>query len=261
MHIGFITDLSEKDFAFAAENGGLSLEINCSGKPFDYVKNQESIKKLAEKHGVKICSVGLWGKNHISTDDGERKQCAQELQELMDYAHFFGARIFMTGGGHVPDWSVARQTRELLELLPDWVGAAKQRDLQLCLYNCHWTNFCIGPDAWKPIFEAFPNGEVGIKFDPSHPYHDGFDYHAQICEWGDRIKHFHAKDVHLVNGKNFDEPPAGLGDICWNRLISALYHHKYEGELVIEPHSRTWSGERSYDCIKLAARHLAQFIA
>ena len=40
-----------------------------------------------------------------------------------------------------------------------------------------------------------------------------------------------------------DDPPAGMDDIQWTSLFAILYARGYNGDLSIEPHSKTWRGE------------------
>ena len=115
-----------------------------------------------------------------------------------------------------------------------------------------------GPEAWGLTLPHLP--ELGIKFDPSHPLYDGEDYLAHLRDWGGRVTHFHAKGSLRIEGKPFEDPPAGLDETAWGPLFAILYHHNYDGDINIEPHSATWGGDRRYPGILLAQRHLSQFI-
>ena len=85
--------------------------------------------------------------------------------------------------------------------------------------------------------------ELCIKFDASHAYNRNENYLEQLSDWGERVAHVHVKGtVHA--GKNaVDDPPAGMDDIQWSSLFAILYARGYNGDLSIEPHSKTWQGE------------------
>nr|WP_300830716.1 hypothetical protein [uncultured Acetatifactor sp.] len=46
-----------------------------------------------------------------------------------------------------------------------------------------------------------------------------------------------------MNGKRFDDPPAGMDMINWGAFLSILYAKGYQEGLSIEPHSDNWKGE------------------
>ncbi len=261
MRIGFISSGSAQEIAFAEEHELASIEINIHQAPSEYAKDQEAIHERLHKHGIELRAVGIWGRNFISDTGEERRHATEELLEAMDFAKFLGATVLMVGGGQLEDAPLEEKLKRLMPQVPAWLGAAKERGLKLAFYNCHWTNFVYEPAAWEPILGKYDDPDLGIKFDPSHPYHDGRDYLKQAADFGHKFLHVHAKDVLTAGGEVVDEPPAGLGDIEWGRLIGILYKHGYDGHISIEPHSRAWTGDRVYACILLAQRHLQQFLA
>ncbi len=49
-----------------------------------------------------------------------------------------------------------------------------------------------------------------------------------------------------MNGKRFDDPPAGMDMTNWGAFLSILYAKGYQEGLSIEPHSDNWKGELGY---------------
>ncbi len=46
----------------------------------------------------------------------------------------------------------------------------------------------------------------------------------------------------------------------WGAVFAILYHHDYQGDVNIEPHSGTWLEERKYPGLLFAKRYLDQFV-
>jgi sugar phosphate isomerase/epimerase len=258
MRIGFIAHPVEDDFEFAALKGFPCLEFNFS-TDLDAVRRAGEINNWRHKYEVSVSHVGLYGRNYLSDDPAERDQSFQALRRVTDFARAIGAPLVTTGGGLNERLSLEESCRRTLEHFPHAVAYAESQGLKFAFYNCHWTNFIVGPEAWEPVLNALPS--VGIKFDPSHPIYDGKDWAAQLAAWGHRVYHTHAKDTLFIGGKPFEDVPAGLGETQWGRFFALLYHHGYSGDVNVEPHSRTWQGERLYSGILLARRHLEQFLA
>lgn len=58
------------------------------------------------------------------------------------------------------------------------------------------------------------------------------------------------------NFTSYDNPPAGLDAINWRAFFAALYQHGYNGDLSIEPHSRTWRGELGEKGVKYTIKYI-----
>ena len=258
MRIGFIARPVEDDFEFAALKHIPCMEFNFSDD-LEATRRVAEIKAWRVKYEVAISHVGLYGRNYLSDDAAEREQHFTDLRRIADFAKAIGAPLVTTGGGLNPGLSLEESCACVMELFPAAVQHVESLGLKFAFYNCHWTNFVVGPGAWGPLLEALPT--VGIKFDPSHPVYDGKDWGEQLAEWGHRVYHTHAKDTLLIDGKPFEDVPAGLGDTHWGKFFALLYHHGYTGDINIEPHSRTWHGQMMYSGVLLARKHLEQFIA
>lgn len=258
MRIGLITNGTEVDLEFARENRIPCLEINIHQDLHAWETRKASYRTSLEKHGIEINAMGLWGRNYISHDEAERALCLDELKRVIDLCAFFGAKVMMTGGGDNPEQVTEFKASFACEILKPMVDYAESKGLQFAFYNCHWTNHITGPLAWDIVMEKLPT--VGIKFDPSHPFYDDHDYLQHTRDYGHKFVHAHAKGGLKVGGKPCYDPPAGLDQIDWKSLFALLYMHNYTGDINLEPHSETWSGERYYRGILFSKRYLESLI-
>ncbi len=257
MRIGFITDLSEADFRFAADNGIPCVEYNFSDN-IDSVRRFDVVKQHMARYEIEFSTLGMFGRNYISSDKNEARRHLADAKMIVDLCQDIGAPCFVTGAGHAENRPLEENCWRALEFLAELIDYGKERGVRIALYNCHWGNFAFGPDAWTDLLPQLP--ELGLKYDPSHAFYDGRDYLKEMLDWGPRICHVHAKGGVMIGGKRFEDPPAGLDQIDWGPIMAILYHHQYRGDINIEPHSGVWLAENRYDGILLARRHLLQYL-
>lgn len=259
MRIGFITDLSEADFRFASERGFPCVEHLSFGS-VDVAERVAEILRLTKQYGVDFSMLGFLSVNYISDNPDIAKDAFAKARRLIDACSEIESPLMVTCGGEAEGRSLDENAKRAVDALGQLMDYGSKKGVGLALYNCHITNFAYGPEAWELILPQLP--DLGIKFDPSHPFYDGRDYLAEARDWGHRFKHVHAKGSVIIGGKPFEDPPAGLDQTDWRTLFAALYHHNYDADINIEPHSRTWTAtpERRYAGILLAQRYLRQFV-
>lgn len=258
MRIGFIARPRQDDFEFAALKDFPCVEFNFSDD-LSALERASEVNLWRKKYEVDLSHVGLYGRNYLADNAAEREAHLGALRKVTDYAKAVGAPLVTTGGGLFEGASPTHLAERTTETLRPAIEYAESLGLKFAFYNCHWTNWVTGPEAWEPLLAALPT--AGIKFDPSHPTYDGLDWSAHLAAWGHRVYHTHAKDTVFIGGKPFEDVPAGLGDTRWGRFFALLYHHGYQGDINIEPHSKTWDGDLMYRGILLAREHLEQFLA
>ena len=260
IHLGFIAaDESEAEIKWAHENGLRFIEYNYHLDYDDSFPNQAELEIHLRQHLVHVCAIGCWGQEFISNDAAKREESVRRLRHTIDFAARLKCPIVMTGGGDRQGDDLASKMRDLVEVYKGVVDYAAEKGIKLCFYNCRWVNCVIGPAAWDVVLKELP--QIGIKFDPSHPYHDGLDPYVELANYAQHVVHFHAKEVLTAGGKVIDEPMAGQGDFDWGKLIGILYHAGYNGVISIEPHSETWSGVMRRPGILIAKRELGRYIA
>lgn len=109
--------------------------------------------------------------------------------------------------------------------------------------TCRWNNFVCNAEAYKIIHGYLK--DLYIKYDTSHCINAGGDYLQETRDWGKRFIHVHLKGAVKIEGKVYDNPPAGMDQTDWTSFMGILYGLGYDGGLSIEPESAYWHGELS----------------
>lgn len=142
---------------------------------------------------------------------------------------------------------------------------ARKRGVNIALEN--WFATCLqGIDTFEVLFEAIPDENFGLNYDPSHLYHQECDYFLPVSMFPSRIFHCHAKDTYVdramrarvgVYGQGWWRYAIpGGGNIDWGQYITHLRIHGYDFVLSIEHEDGTQSRE---DGFYRGARYLEQF--
>lgn len=258
--LGFIaTNDDEADIKWAQTNGLPFVEYNYHVDFDDTFPNKLQLGIWLRQHLVHPAAIGCWGQEMISKDPAMRGIAARRVVNTINFAAELHCPIVMVGGGDRDGDDLKSKLKDVVEVYKPIMDHAAEKNVRLCFYNCHWVNCVVGPEAWDVVLPALPN--MGIKFDPSHPYHVGQDPYQHLADYVGHVIHFHAKEVLKVGDTVVDEPMAGQGDFHWGRLIGILYKGGYKGVISIEPHSETWSGVNRHPGILVAKRELERFLA
>jgi sugar phosphate isomerase/epimerase len=100
------------------------------------------------------------------------------------------------------------------------------------------------------------------------------DYIKPIREFKDKIFHIHLKDIKVLQDKldefgilayplDYMQPKLpGLGDVRWDRFISALTDIEYDGPVCVEVEDRSFESDsrRILDSLRLSRNYLRQFV-
>ncbi len=261
MKLGFIAENSldglKKDAAFAADYGFEGLEFNYWGNFKDVTKDEvEQMRSILDEAGVKAASLGVWGWNHLSPDEGERREAHKQLDRAIEFASILGAEVLITGGGQIPDASLDEQAAAFAEMFPPFLERAEAAGLTVAIYPIHGASFFISVEAFEKVWER--GVDVGIKFDPANWRHAGLDYLTVLREHGDRVTHMHVKEHLYMDGELVSQPAAGMGDIEWGKIFAFLYEHGYDGWLIMEPHGPLWSKPPLRQTMLLLSQRLVQ---
>jgi sugar phosphate isomerase/epimerase len=115
-------------------------------------------------------------------------------------------------------------------------------------------NLAYSPAIWRRMFEIVPDDNFGLNLDPSHLVWQFIDYTRAVREFASRIFHVHAKDMEVDReglyeqgvmslGMGWQVPRLpGLGEVRWDRFISALYAIDYDWVVSIEHEDRNFEG-------------------
>ncbi|MCZ7646770.1 MAG: sugar phosphate isomerase/epimerase [Planctomycetota bacterium] len=304
MKLGFVSailpDLELEDvFAFAAEERFACVELMCwpKGKAerryagvthLDVAAfTQDDARRvgaLAAKHGVGISGLGYYP-NPLAPDREEAAVYVAHLRKLMEAAALLGVNVVNTFVGR--DWtkSVEDNWPRFVETWKPLARFAGERGVRIGIENCpmffsgdEWPggkNLAVSPKIWRRMFEAIPDANFGLNYDPSHMAWQRMDYLKPLREFGSRLVHVHAKDVRIDRERLDDvgilatpleyhcPKLPGLGEIDWGRFCSVLGDSGYDGPVCIEVEDRAYEKnlETRKQALRQSGRYLRQFLS
>jgi len=266
MRLGFYTDYSRDIAQFAQDTGFTSVELSAwpqSSLNADEVTDEriKEIRADLDSRGIQISALGYYP-NYLAADKTEAAEYKRYFRKVMQLADRMEVSAVCTFVGMTPGWTVEDCMAPFTELFTEFCSEAEDLGIRIGIENCpmlnHKTrtgeNLAFSPEIWKAMFDAVPSRALGLEIDPSHLVFLGIDYIQAILDFGDRIVHFHAKDIDIDERKRgvlgfygqafgplqgfgngwwrFRAP--GWGVIDWHRVISALTEVGYEGNIDIE---------------------------
>ena len=284
MKLGFLTAafpaLSLQDLArWGAENGFQAIEIACW--PFEKAARRyagvthidvavldktkaKEIRKMLDGHGLLISSLAYYP-NPLHPDLEHRKTVIAHLHKVIEAAALLEVPVVGTFVGKDKDKTVPLNLEEYAKVWPPIVKFAKERGVKIGIENCpmlfsydEWPgghNLASTPAIWRKMWELIPDDNFGLNLDPSHLILQMIDYERVVREFGDKIFHVHAKDLHidreglyehgaLSQGMGWQVPRLpGLGDVDWAKFIGALTAAGYDYVISIEHEDRNFEGD------------------
>ncbi len=263
---------------WAADNGYGAVDV-----PPDRLEGAE----LARKAGLEVASTGGTPPLFVA-DPAERERNVAGAIAKIEAAANAGIGLIQLGHARVPDADDEATLAAARAGLTPVAQRAEQLGVKLVFenYAAAGRNFMVSPYNWRALFEAVPSKAVGLCIDPSHLVGLGIDWHRALHEFGSRIYYAHAKDTELypedlyqhgylygpsfgrraLNGRGwwrFTLP--GFGVVDWGRYVGGLREVGYDGVLSVEHEDDAWGWRddvpRTLEGLKVAAKHLGQFIA
>ena len=301
MQLGFVSAIVpemslEEVFAYASAEGFTCVELMCwpPGQAerryagvthLDVSKFSENeatkVMVLANKYKVQISGLGYYP-NPLDPNPDHRAKVVGHLKKVIAAAALLGVPVVNTFIGRDPAQTVEANLLVLPHIWDPIVALAKSLGVKLGIEHCpmlfssdEWPggkNVASTPEVWRKLFEMYPDGTVGLNFDPSHLVWQQIDCGRCLREFGKHIVHVHAKDERLdreklyqvgIYGLGWHQPKLpGLGDVNWNEFFAELTNCGYAGPVCIEVEDRAY--ERNLDdrkrAIKQSQRFLRQFI-
>ena len=244
---------------------------------------QAIVGDLAER-GIEISGLGYYP-NPLDPDPTVRDAIAAHLRLVFEAAAKLGVGVVNTFIGADETKSLSQNLDDMKIHWPDLVCHGADQGIKIGIENCpmifssdEWPagqNLAYSPAAWRAMFEAMPGDTLGLNLDPSHLIWQMIDIERAIEEFGERIYHFHGKDLEIDRNGLYDhgvmsagvgwQRPRlpGLGEVPWNRTISALYRVGYDHVVCVEHEDRGFEG--TDDLVKrgflLARDTLSPYIA
>ncbi|HKV88789.1 MAG TPA: sugar phosphate isomerase/epimerase [Candidatus Dormibacteraeota bacterium] len=282
MKLGLLTaafsGLSLEDVArWAHENGFGALEIACwpsagserrryAGVSHIDVESfdPKQVRDLMRRYDLVISSLAYYP-NHLDPDSQTRQAANEHLKRVVEAAQRLEVGIVGTFVGRDQRRSVADNMDDFRRVWPPLVRFARERDVKIAIENCpmifsedEWPggrNLAYSPAIWRQMFEAIDDDNFGLNFDPSHLIWQFIDYTRALREFAPRIFHVHAKDLEIDReglyehgvmslGVGWQVPRLpGLGEVRWDRFMSALYATGYDWVVSIEHEDRRFEGD------------------
>ncbi|MBR2460800.1 MAG: sugar phosphate isomerase/epimerase [Clostridia bacterium] len=259
MRLGRIqNNYTAEGFALVKNQGLDFIEICCNSQADaeKLIAAKDSVSELIRTTGIDVSCVGRW--NHdIQANGSIDTKKKESYLALMDTAIDLGAKTFVCGCNYDGSISLWKNYSNAIEFLRELIIHADGR-IKVAVQNCDWNNFIVSPKHWEVVLGELP--ELMIKFDASHAYNRGESYTVQLSDWCERVAHIHVKGTVHAGPRKVDDPPAGMDDLNWNAIFAILYSRKYNGDLSIEPHSATWSGELGQAGVEFTARFISKYL-
>ncbi len=209
------------------------------------------LKDAIGDRDVSISTLGMFG-NPLEETDIDRQTLAG-WETLIDNAHLFGATCVAGFTGRVRGQPIEASLPRFKEVFGRLAKRAADKGVTIAFENCamdgNWAtgdwNIAHNPDAWELMFDALPDENIGLEWEPCHQLVYLIDPIPQIRKWAPKIFHVHGKDAtirwdvireHGIFGKVpfVQMRTPGFGDTDWIRVISELRLAGYKGTIDIE---------------------------
>ena len=211
----------------AARLGATGVEIDARDelKPAEFSATaRRQLRKLLEDLGLRVSAVSfLTRRGYDSLDDLERRVAATKA--ALDFAYSLGTSVVVNHVGRVPEDPASSGWQTLTEVLRD-LGEYSQK-------AGAWLVAKTGSesaDDLQRLFEALPEGSLGIDLDPGNLVVNGYSPEAVIRNLGQHIMHVHARDGvrDKAQGRGM-EVPLGRGSADFPQLLGLLEEREYRG--------------------------------
>lgn len=225
--------------------------------------------EYAAARGVSISSLGYYP-NPLSGDAEAAQVAVDHIMALIDVSAKMGVNMVTTFIGKDKDKSVEENLELYVKTWTPIIRHAEEKGVRIGIENCpmyytkdEWpggNNLATTPYIWRKMFELIPTKNLGLNFDPSHPYLLGASYIKPLYEFKDRIFHVHFKDIKIYEDKvdehgRFSHPALwhspklpGMGGVDFAAFCSALNDIGYQGYACIEVEDRAY--ESSIEDVK-----------
>ena len=282
MKLGLLTaafpSLSLEQVArWAHENGFEALEIACwpsaGGERRRYAGvahidvegfDPQAVRHVMELHQLEISALAYYP-NNLDPDPATREAANGHLRRVIEAAERLEVEVVGTFVGRDQHRSVDASLEDFRQLWPPIVRFARDHGVKIAIENCpmlfsadEWPggrNLAYSPALWRRMFEIVPDDNFGLNLDPSHLVWQFIDYVRAVRDFGPRIFHVHAKDMEVDReglqdhgvmsaGVGWQVPRLpGLGEVRWDRFLSALYAVGYDWVVSVEHEDRKFEGD------------------
>lgn len=260
MRLGLIDHWSESAFISASEKNLAFLEfcVNHDCVADEFAAQTDNIINWVKKYGVKVGAIGRWGETRVNEDGTANENGLKSDLRLIESAAKIGCPVYNCGVNYIESKSFEENIETAVEYLTGLVKFGKENGVKIAVYNCSWNSFIVNPKTWEKILPRVDG--LGIKYDLSHTVGRNDDYFAELRDYGKYVYHVHIKGVVKIEGRVYDDAPAGLDMVQWGAVMDMLYTNRYTGGLSIEPHSHYWRGRRGEWGTDFTIKYMRQFL-
>ena len=227
-----------------------SLTFWQSTRDLDLSETAKRVKEILAESGSVVSSLGIFG--NVLTGAGDNADTLASWERLIDHAHEFGTDLVAGFTGRMPG-AIDGSIPKFREVFGELAKRAADRGVRLAFENCDmggtWEqgdwNIAHNPTAWEMMFNAVPDANIGLQWEPCHQMVSLIDPIPQLRKWVGKIFNVPGKDAtiawDIVREYGFHGPKAfvwhrspGFGDTNRTDIISILSQHAYEGSIDIE---------------------------
>ncbi len=224
----------------------------------------KDICRMLDGFGLTVSSLAYYP-NPLHPDPEHRQTVISHLKKVIEAAEMLEVPVVGTFVGKDRTKTVPANLEEYAKVWPPIVKFAKEHGVKIGIENCpmifsfdEWPggdNLASTPAIWRRMWEIIPDDNFGLNLDPSHLVWQMIDYERVVRDFGSRIFHVHAKDMHvdpeglynngvLSLGMGWQVPRLpGLGDVDWRKFIAALTAVHYDYVISIEHEDRSFEGD------------------
>jgi sugar phosphate isomerase/epimerase len=284
MKLGFLTAALpgsnlEECAKWGAESGFQAIEIACwpyekAARRYAGVTHvdatnltKQSAKEtlsMLKGYGLTISSLAYYP-NPLHPDADHREIVISHLKKVIEAAALLEVDVVGTFVGKDKNKTVPQNFEDFTKIWPPIVKFAGERGVKIAIENCpmifsydEWpggNNLASTPAIWRKMWEIIPDANFGLNLDPSHLILQMIDIPRVVREFGSKIFHVHAKDLHIDHeglynhgvfslGMGWQIPRLpGLGDMDWAKFFAALTAARYDGVVSIEHEDRVFEGD------------------
>ena len=240
-----------------------SLQINFWQElgPVVLPKLAAELKPHLRQHGATVSSLGVFGNPLGDLEIDAKTRQAWKL--AIDHAADFGADLVCGFAGRVRGKPVPDSISKYKKVFGPLAKRAADKGVRIAFENCpmggDWNsgdwNIAFNPSAWQLIFDALPDANIGLEWEPCHQLGQLIDPIPQLRQWVAKVFHVHGKDASVyrdvIAREGIDGPTPyfhhrhpGFGDTNWTDIISILRAAAYTSTIDIEGwHDPVYKGD------------------
>ena len=281
MKLGLLTaafpDLTLEQVArWAHDNGFEALEIACwpssdgAGRRYAGVSHIDvenfdanAVREMLRRYDLEISALAYYP-NNLDPDEAAREAANDHVRRVVEAAQRLEVEVVGTFVGRDQHRSIPDNMEDFKRVWPPLVHFARDHGVKIAIENCpmifsadEWPggrNLAYSPAIWRQMFEIVPDDNFGLNLDPSHLVWQFIDYARAVRDFAPRIFHVHAKDMEVDReglyeqgvmslGVGWQVPRLpGLGEVRWDRFVSALYAAGYDWVISVEHEDRKFEG-------------------